>query len=104
MANAFAVEKQRRFGGPQGKSYLLIEGILTIDTTALGGASVGDMPASMFGLKKITSCLSITNDGQDKTYYANPDYTGGSLLVGGGASNANQDLPNDIYRIKLVGT
>ncbi len=104
MANAFTVEKQRRFGGPEGKSFLLVEGILVIDTTASGGAAPDDLPASLFKLKKIVACLSIINDGEDYLPPGSPDYTGDSLLVGGGATCALLDLPNDTYRVKLVGT
>lgn len=104
MANTFAVEKQRRLGGPEGKSFLLVEGILTVDTTASGGAVPDDLPASLFKLTKIVAALSICNDGEDKIYHASPDYTGDSLLVGGGAAQATVDLPNDTYRVKLLGT
>lgn len=104
MANAFTVTKQSRLGGPQGKSFLLTEGTLVIDTTASGGAAADDLPASMFKLKKIVSCLSIVNDGEDKVFHGSPDYDGDSLLVGGGAAQALVDLPNDTYRVKLLGT
>lgn len=103
MANAFTTTKQTRLGGPQGKSLLLVEGTLVIDTTASGGAAVDDLVASMFKLKKIVACLSIVNDGEDKNYFATPDYTGDSLVVGGGAANAFADLPNDTYKVALLG-
>jgi hypothetical protein len=104
MANAFTVEKQRRWGGPEGKSFLFVEGILVIDTTASGGAAAGDLPASLFKLTKIVGCVSIVNDGNDYVVPGSPDYTGASLLVGGGADGALKDLPNDTYRVKLFGT
>lgn len=104
MANAFTVSKQYRFGGPQNKSFLMVDGTLVIDTTASGGAAVDDLPASMFKLTKIVACLGIVNDGEDKNYMATPDYTGDSLVVAGGASNAFMDLPNDTYRVRLIGT
>lgn len=104
MANTFTPSLQRRFGGPEGKSFLLIKGTLVIDTTATGGGAVDDLPASMFGLTKILGVLGIVNDGETKNYFATPDYDGDSMVVGGGASNAFQDLPNDIYRLTLIGT
>jgi hypothetical protein len=104
MANSFSVTSQYRFGGPAGKSFMLVDGVLTIDTTASGGAAVDDLPASMFKLTKIVACLGIVNDGETKNYYATPDYTGDSLVVGGGSSDAFQDLPNDVYRLRLIGT
>jgi hypothetical protein len=103
MANTFTPELQRRLGGPEGKTFLLVKGILAIDTTALGGAAVDDLPASLFGLKKIVAVLGIVNDGEDKNYQGTPDYTGDSLVVGGGVSNAFQDLPNDNYRVTVLG-
>ena len=103
MANTFNVERQTRFGGPVGKSLLLVEGQLVIDTTASGGAAAGDLPASMFKLRKIVGVLGVINDSNDKAYFGTPDYSGASLVVGGGASNALQDLPNDTYRLTLLG-
>lgn len=104
MANAFTVTKQYRGLGPQGKSFIFVDGILVIDTTATGGAVPDDLPASMFKLTKIAACESIVNDGEDKLYPGSPDYTGDSLLVGGGVAGATMDLPNDTYRVRLRGT
>lgn len=103
MANSFAVVRATPFAGHANKSLVLIEGTLTIDTTASGGGAVDDLPASMFKLKKIVACLGIMSDGETTQYFANGDYTGDSLVVGGGASNVFQDLPNDIYRVTLIG-
>lgn len=103
MANAFTPTKMTRLGGPQGKTLLLVEGTLAIDTTATGGGVVDDLVASMFKLKKIVACLSIVNSGELKNYYATPDYTGDSLVVGGGAANVFQDLPNESYKVALLG-
>jgi len=104
MANTFTVEKQRRFGGPQGKSFLLTEGLLVIDTTAQGGAAAGDLPAALFKLTKIVSAWPIVNSANNLLFPATSDYTGASLLVGGGVANALVDLPNGSYRVKLLGT
>lgn len=103
MANAFTPEFQRRFGGPEGKSFLLVKGILVIDTTASGGAAADDLPASLFAVNKIVSVLNIVNDDENKIYQGSADYDGDSLMVGGGASNAPMDLPNDTYRLTLIG-
>lgn len=103
MANAFTVTKQTRLGGPQGKSLLLVEGTLAIDTTATGGGAVDDLPASMFKLKKIVACLSLINDGETESYYATPDYSGDSLVVNEGADQTFIDLPNDTYKLALLG-
>lgn len=104
MANAFSVTRQIRMGGPTGKSLIMVDGLLVIDTTASGGAAADDLPASLFKLTKIVAALSVVNDGEDKIFHASPDYTGDSLLVGGGASQALVDLPNDTYRVRLLGT
>ena len=104
MANVFTPTRQVRFGGPVGKSFILVDGVLAIDTTASGGAAVDDMPASMFKLNKIIACLSIVNDGETEIYRGNPDHTGDSLLIANHASNGFADLPNDTYRAVLIGT
>ena len=110
MANNFTVEKQRRFGGPNGMQFLLTEGILVIDTTATGGATPDDLSAALFKLTKIVACLAITNDGETAIFVGAPDYTGDSLLIQGITSATDVitvgtgDLPNDTYRVKLIGT
>lgn len=103
MANAFTKTRAWRYGGAAQKSLIEFEGVLVIDTTASGGASPDDLPASMFGLATIIGIASIVNDGEDKSWFGTPDYTGDSLLVGGGAANAPMDLPNDTYKITIRG-
>ena len=103
MANAFTAVRAWRFGGSNGKSLIAVEGTLVIDTTASGGAVADDLLASLFGLQKIIGPAIISNDGEDKIYFGAPDYTGDSLLVGGGAAGATQDLPNDTYKVYIVG-
>lgn len=105
MANTFTPVIQTRLGGPVGKSLMLVEGTLVIDTTSSGGAAVDDMPASLFKLTKIIACLSVVNDGETAAYFGNPDYTGDSLLISDedSATNGFQDLPNDTYKVTLLG-
>ena len=103
MANAFTASFSRRFGGPEGKTYLHKVGTLVIDTTATGGATAGDLPASMFGLSKITEGgLAVLSD-NTKVYPTVPAYNQQSLLVVGGASNAPMDLPNGTYLFTITG-
>lgn len=102
MANTFAVTKQRRFGGPQGKSYLFVEGLLTIDTAA--GDTVGDFPASLFGLKTILECAPLIISTSAKLLPCAADPTGGSLICGGGAANVALDLTNGVYSVRMKGT
>jgi len=103
MANTFTPSDQTRFGGPVGKSLMLVEGILVVDTTANGGAAVDDLPASLFKLTKIIACLGVVNDGETEIYHGNPDYTGDSLLIANHASNGFADLGNDTWKVVLVG-
>lgn len=103
MANAFTKTRAERFGGFAGKSFLLVEGTLVIDTTATGGAAAGDLPVAMFNAdsQRILSAV-IVNDDNTKNWVGTPAYNGASLLVVGGASNAPMDLPNDTYAISLI--
>ena len=104
MANAFTLVRSWKHSGPVGKSLITLEGTLVIDTTATGGGTVDDLPASMFGLRKIVGPAVITADGEDKVFHAGPDYTGDSLLVSGIASaGVLVDLPNDTYRAYITG-
>lgn len=103
MANTFTATRAWAYGGSAQKSLLKVEGTLVIDTTAQGGAAAGDLPASLFGLKEIIGAAVITNDSNDKVYSGAPDYTGASLLVGGGVAGALQDLPNDTYKVSIQG-
>ncbi len=102
MANTFTPARAERFGGTSGKSFKLVEGTLVIDTSAVAGAAAGDFPASFFGLYKIVSAV-IVNDDNTKNWVGTPSYDDFSLLVAGGAANAPMDLPNDTYKIKVIG-
>jgi hypothetical protein len=103
MANSFAVSSSRRTAGPEGKSYIHIIGILTVDTP--GGAAADDLPASLFGLSKIVDVGNIVPDSEDAMFAASPDYTGDSVLVmdNDAASQALADLPADSYRVSILG-
>lgn len=103
MANAFTATRAWRFGGNEGKTLLLTEGVLVIDTTATGGATAGDLPASLFGLNEIIGIAAIINDDNSKSWFGTPAYNAASLMVGGGAANVAMDLPNDTYKISLYG-
>ncbi len=103
MANAFTATRAWRTAGPEGKSLLIQEGTLVIDTTASGGAAAGDLPASMFGLSDIVGVAAISNDDDSKGWVGTPAYDGESLMVQGGASNAYMDLPNDTYKLCIQG-
>jgi hypothetical protein len=103
MANTFTATRTRRYAGPVSKSVLRVEGILAIDTTALGGATKGDLPASMFGMTTISACHPIINDDESKIFSGAPAYDGTSLMIGVGASQAVMDLPDDNYFMVIEG-
>lgn len=103
MANTFMATTGWRYGGSNNKSILKVEGTLVIDTTATGGATAGDLPASMFGLQKIRGFSSIVLSDNSKNYVGTPAYDNGSLMVAGGASNAPMDLPNGTYLLCIEG-
>ena len=103
MANTFTVEDSFRYGGPNTKRFLSKRGKLVIDTTANGGGAADDLPASMFGLHKIVDSSPAIRDGENGIYDTSPDYTGDSLLVKSTNSITLGDLPNDTYRITVIG-
>lgn len=104
VSSATTANRVWKFGGPVQQSLKILEGTLVIDTTANGGAVPDDLPASLFGLKKIVGTATIVNDGEDAVFHGSPDYTGDSLLVtGGSADGATMDLPNDTYKICIMG-
>lgn len=103
MANTFTATRAWRTAGPNGKSLIMKEGTLVIDTTADGGATAGDLPASMFGLLEIVDTAAISNDDDSKGWIGVPAYDAGSLMVTGGASNAYMDLPDDTYKLYIKG-
>lgn len=103
MANAFTATRGFRYAGPNGKTLLKLEGTLVIDTTATGGATAGDLLATLFGLTEIIGVAVISNDDNSKGWVGAPSYDAASLMVLGGASNAYMDLPNDTYKISIQG-
>ena len=104
MANAFTASKFYLYGGMNKQDRIVREGSLVIDTTADGGATKGDLPASMFGLRKITRVSNITISTNAKIIPAAPADDGSSLMVGGGTSNAAADLANGTYYLTIEGT
>lgn len=104
MANAFTARKFYLYGGMNKQERIVREGSLVIDTTATGGATKGDLPASMFGLRKITRVSNIVISDNSKVIPAAPADDGTSLMVGGGASNAAADLANGTYYLTIEGT
>lgn len=103
MANTFTATRAWRYGGSNNKSILMVEGVLAIDTTALGGATALDLPASLFGLAEIIGPAAISNDDNSKGWVGVPDYAAASLMVTGGAANVYMDLPNDTYKVCIQG-
>ena len=103
MSNAFTVDRVVMFGGSVGKSFKKVFGTLIIDTTATGGATAGDLPATLFGLAEIQDVGHIINDNNTKVYYGLPSYDKTSMMVSGGSSNAPGDLPNDTYLMSITG-
>ena len=81
---------------------LVVEGTLTV-ATAAAGDTAGDIPASLFKLQKIVGVLSLASTDDAKVFFASAA-SDGSLIVGGGASNAAADLAVGTYSIKLLGT
>lgn len=104
MANAFTASKFYLYGGMNKQERIVREGRLVIDTTATGGATKGDLPASMFGLRKITRVSNIVISDNSKVILAAPADDGTSLMVGGGTSNATADLANGTYYLTIEGT
>lgn len=104
MANAFTASATVLYGGMYKQDRVVREGTLVIDTTALGGATKGDLPASMFGLRKITRVSNILLNDNSKIIPAAPANDGSSLMVGGGTSSAAADLANGTYILTIEGT
>ena len=104
MANAYTAARAWRYGGGNQKSILKTEGTLVIDTTASGGAAVGDLPASMFGLKAIIGPAILINSTDANIYLGSPDTLGTSLMItAGDAAGAVSDLPNATYKLCIKG-
>lgn len=104
MANAFTATATVLYGGTHKQERAVREGTLVIDTTALGGAAKGDLPASMFGLRKITRVSNVLLNDNSKVIPAAPANDGSSLMVGGGTSSAAADLANGTYILTIEGT
>ena len=83
-------------------SLLVVEGTLTVATDAKGGAA-GDIPASLFRLKRIVGVLSLVSSNDNIVIPAGVA-SDGSLLTGGGSDNAAANLAIGTYKVKLLGT
>jgi hypothetical protein len=79
-----------------------VEGTLTVATDTEGGIA-GDIPASLFRLKRIVGVLSLVSSNNGKVIPAGVA-SDGSLLTGGGTENAAADLAIGTYKVKLLGT
>ena len=104
MAVSFAFDSdQIPLAQPNGVgSLLVVEGTLTVATATEGGTA-GDIPASLFRLNRIVGVLTLVNSDDDEVIPASVA-SDGSLLTGGGASNAAADLAIGTYKVKLLGT
>ena len=79
MANTFTLSKSRILGGVDGKSFVVLTGLLTVDAS---GKDDGDLPASLFGLQEVIGALPMFDDsGSIILPVANADGT--SLILGG---------------------
>lgn len=103
MSNTFTPTRSFCFGGANGQDRITYEGTLVIDTTAYGGAVAGDLPASMFGLRRISNVSNVVANDNSKVIPAAPAKDGSSLMIGGGASNAAADLANGTYVLTIQG-
>lgn len=102
MANAFTPTSAWRFGGPNQKSLIRIEGTAVIDTA--GGDTAGDLPATLFGLTKVIGKATFIKSDDSKAYFGVPSYSAGtSVMIAGGASNAVMDLPTGTYKVCIEG-
>lgn len=103
MSNAFTKSKFYTYGGPNHQDRIVYEGRLVIDTTADGGATKGDLPASMFGLRRISRVSNVVLSDNSKVIPAAPADDGTSLMIGGGTSSAAADLANGTYYLTIEG-
>jgi hypothetical protein len=104
MALSWSASETFRFGGGNGKAMVMIQGQLTITTTAVGDTA-DEIPASTFGLSQIYGCGGIMTDNEDKVWVGSPDNTNESLITQDpAATNATDDLPADIYNMCVWGT
>lgn len=86
--------------GMHNKRMTCVRGVLTADTE---GATAGDLPASLFGLQSIEQCSNLIADDNSVIIPASPAVGGGSIITGGGESNAAADLSDDSYILTVKG-
>jgi len=99
MANTFEADliTTHRQGGPEGKSYLVIVGTLTIDTPASA------FPATLFGLFDIQSVQPIVNDGDTDYWNATVDFNSEGIKTRDKNTGAADNLDADNYRVAIIG-
>ena len=90
-----------RAGGQNGKKFLYVAGILTVDGTV--GAAVGDIPAATFGLYNIFECSPLVDSTNSYLQQVVPDYTRSSLLCLDPGADTLLDLPAGSYRLVVYG-
>lgn len=104
MANSFAVLRSFRYGGREGARRVVFEGVLTIDTVSLAGATAGDLPAATFnGLTTITKASPLVKSTDASCYIPVPAYAGGSLLVKAASAITFTDLSLGAYAVTVEG-
>jgi len=102
LVGTFTPVRAWRYGGPEGKSQLKVEGTLVVTTA--GGTNAAEILASLFGLNQFIGSSSFTKSDNTTVLYGNPEYVNGqSLLIGGAAANATQDLPTGTYKAHVQG-
>jgi len=98
----FTVTRAWREGGPEGKSYLVCRGVLSIPADENVGAAAGEIPASLFGLVEILESSPILKDDNTAMFLSVPAADGGSLLVYAVGDDDFADLPDDANYILTV--
>lgn len=100
MANTFT-KVYDYYIGSTSKSDIVVEGTLVIDTAA--GDTVGDFPASFFGMTVITKPATIIDSTSAISRIGVPSYDGTSLLVKNVATSGFTDLATGTYAIQIQG-
>lgn len=99
-ASAVTVVDNYTEGGANGKKYSVYD--LTLVLVAMGTAT-NKIQASVFGLATIQRCSLAIDSANVAVYPTSPSYDGTLVLIGGGASNAPQDITATIH-ITVWGT
>jgi hypothetical protein len=80
----------------------LINALMTVDGTV--GALPNDIPASVFGLRKLLSASAAVKSDNTLVVACGPAYDQASLLGKAAASAAPANIPAGQYAISLIGT